>query len=157
ESSRHREQHETALGNTKSIPLCLDREDPESSGWIYFCGQDVVWGTTADRPIIRFRHWSEVELDPTMTSASLTPGTETEHGVLGAKPRYGHIVRTENFTIEKGRVFFLAKGRGRVYAAVDSHTLIAGPLHGRLIQEFDTRDKWQWVQFDLTPYKGHHC
>lgn len=86
---------------------------------------------------------------------ALTAGTEAEYGVFGAVPRFGKILRTPSFELRMGKLFVLVRGKGRLYAAVDSHMLIGGPLHGRLIQDFNTEGKWQWVLQDLTPYKGH--
>ena len=41
-----------------------------------------------------------------------------------------------------------------VYAGVGQHIMLAGPLHGNLVQRFNTGDKFQWVAVNLPPYKG---
>jgi cytochrome c553 len=157
EFKQQRAAYRATIDNASPI-LILDEGDAEwATGWNTPCGVRIVWGSTAGQPILHFRPLPEFDFEPAFSSLSTTPGTEHDHGVLGAKARYGHVLYSDTFTIEKGRVYVWAKGRGRIYAAVDSHTLIAGPLHGRLIQEFDTAGTWKWVLCDLTPYKGHRC
>src|SRR5262249_41793479 len=114
-----------------------------------------VWGSDPNNPIIGFRDGSAFERDHFWKGLSLARGIESDHGALGATPRYGQLFRSFNFTLTKGRVFIRVKGRGKLYAAVDSHTLIAGPLHGKLIRDFDTSGRWQTVSFDLAAYNGH--
>jgi hypothetical protein len=115
----------------------------------------VVWGSDWKHPIDRFLDRRAITRDAFWSRQSVAPSTESEYGVLGAVPRYGRIIRTRLVELENGKVFVLARGKGRIYAAVDMHTLIGGPLHGRLVHDFDTKGKWQWVLQDLTPYKGH--
>src|SRR5262249_37428107 len=44
------------------------------------------------------------------------------------------------------------------YAAVNSHVLIAGPLHGALLTEWTDGNKgWRWVRHDLTAYAGRRA
>ena len=114
----------------------------------------IEWGTSATNPIRGFRDRWFVRLDDIFNGLKVPADTENDQGVLGAKMRYGRILRTPTITLRNNKIFVHAKGRGRIYAAVDSHTLIAGPLHGRLIRDFDTKGKWQWVEQDLSPYKG---
>jgi len=44
-----------------------------------------------------------------------------------------------------------------VYAAVDSHLMVEGPLHGQLVRRFDSGpgNAPRWVSHDLTAYAGH--
>ena len=41
-----------------------------------------------------------------------------------------------SFQVTAGKVFYLVKGSGRAYAAVDSHVMIQGPLHAALVKSF---------------------
>src|SRR5262249_32857165 len=66
----------------------------------------------------------------------------------------GRTIRTPSFAIT-GKVFCLLKGTGLAYLALDSHTLIAGPLHGKLVVDFRTADKLGWVAYDVAAYTGH--
>ena len=40
-----------------------------------------------------------------------------------------------------------------VYAGVGQHIMLSGPLHGSLIEQFNTRDKFQWVPSTLRPIR----
>ena len=41
-----------------------------------------------------------------------------------------------------------------IYAGVGQHIMLAGPLHGSLVQHFNTAGRFQWVTVNLMPYKG---
>ncbi|WP_254507263.1 PSD1 and planctomycete cytochrome C domain-containing protein [Anatilimnocola floriformis] len=92
--------------------------------------------------------------DPTWNGLAIEG--ENEAGRLGF-PRAGRSIRTKTFTIKDGRVHYLVKGVGQVYAAVDSHTMINGPLHGGLVRETggDSNTPPRWITHDLKPYVGH--
>ena len=81
-------------------------------------------------------------------------GTQNESGSLGGAQRSGRTLRTPEFTLKTGRAFALIKGSGMVYAGVGQHIMLAGPLHGSLVQKFNTPDKFQWVPINLMSYKG---
>ena len=49
-------------------------------------------------------------------------------GKLGEWERSERTLRTPDVTLAGGRLWYLVKGAGRAYAAVNSHTLIRGPL-----------------------------
>ena len=86
-------------------------------------------------PTIRFAVDAAAEYDRTWDGLKLTAGTENESGALGRMVRSGRTIRTPTFTISPGKVFYRVKGAGMVYAAVDSHMMIAGPLHGDLVAD----------------------
>jgi len=49
----------------------------------------------------------------------------------------------------------LVRGSGRVYAAVDSHRVNNGPLHGQLVMQFAGGDEYRWIPHNLQTYAGH--
>ncbi len=116
---------------------------------------EVRFSADPARPITALCEHTAAESDPTWDRLRLAPGSELDPGVLGAVPRAGRSLRTPGFALTTGKVYYLVRGSGRAYAAVDSHALIAGPLHGRLITTFKTGNQFQWVAHDLSPYKGH--
>ena len=85
------------------------------------------------------------------------PGVEADHGTLGGWQRYGRMVRTPEFTLTKGTVWSLVRGSVRSYAAVNSHLIVVGPLHGSTLHEFkhDKPNEWRWVGHSLEGYRGH--
>ncbi|MEQ1824896.1 MAG: PSD1 and planctomycete cytochrome C domain-containing protein [Pirellula sp.] len=71
-------------------------------------------------------------------------------------PRPGRTLVTPGFELTHGMVSCLVRGNGNIVACVDSHRLVAGPLHGETIAKVETRgDQHEWVRLILTRYIGH--
>ncbi|MCU0875445.1 MAG: DUF1549 domain-containing protein, partial [Pirellulaceae bacterium] len=89
--------------------------------------------------------------------ASLKPaGSERDHGVLGGWDRPGQTLRTPETTLNADRLWYLVRGAGRAYAVVNNHLIVAGPLHGGVLREWnDDSGRWQWVEHSLGAYRGH--
>src|SRR5262249_37618361 len=66
----------------------------------------------------------------------------------------GRMLETTTFSLESGRLHYFLRGKVRVYAAVDSHIMVAGPLHGILVAGFDGGADGRWVTHDLAAYAG---
>jgi mono/diheme cytochrome c family protein len=94
--------------------------------------------------------------DPFWNRLTLAPGVESDSGV-GAHQRSGRMIRTPRVPLESGQIHYLLRGKARVYAAVDGHIMVGGPLHGRLVATFDGGERPTWVSHDLTPYAGHRA
>jgi mono/diheme cytochrome c family protein len=95
--------------------------------------------------------------DPFWNRLSLAPGTEPDGGGLGAHHRSGRMIRTPRVPLDSGRIHYLLRGKARIYAAVDAHLMLAGPLHGRLVTTLDAGPTPRWLTHDLTPYAGHRA
>jgi cytochrome c553 len=108
----------------------------------------------AAKPILRFSEYGAAEKDPTWDVLKLSPGTENDPGALAGAVRAGRTLRTPTFALTSGKVFYLVKGSGFVYAAVGAHVMIAGPLHGQLIRAVNNGDRFQWIAHDLSAYQG---
>ncbi|MCH2105093.1 MAG: DUF1553 domain-containing protein, partial [Planctomycetes bacterium] len=85
----------------------------------------------------------------TKSSSTVTPGS-----LLNWNPS-GRTLRTPTFLPEHGLVHYLVRGPGRCFAAIDSHRIIAGPLHGQTIKRFEAVRGWRWETHDLRRYVGH--
>ena len=109
----------------------------------------------AERPIARVMPYGAASRDAFWNGLSLTPGTEMDSGSLGAAGRAGKTLLTPKFTLGVGRLHYLIRGKAQVYAGVDSHLMLTGPLHGVLVSNFDTGAEARWVTHDLSPYSGH--
>ena len=92
--------------------------------------------------------------DPLWAELELAPGVEREPGELTWE-QPGRTLHSPQFEVESGELWYLVRGRGNVFAGIDSHRMVAGPLHGVVLLEFDTRGEWRWVRHDLTDYVGH--
>jgi hypothetical protein len=77
-------------------------------------------------------------------------GAENDPGTLGGVVRAGRTLYTPTFPLTSGKVFYLVKGSGFVYAGIGSHIMIAGPLHGQLVRTFNTGNRFQWIAHDLS-------
>ena len=85
------------------------------------------------------------------------PQAQTDPGRLGSWLRAGRTLKTPTFTLESGQVHYLIEGAGQVYAAVDLHAMINGPLHGELVKETGGNSDLprRWITHDLSRYVGH--
>jgi hypothetical protein len=90
------------------------------------------------------------ELEPSPISAN-------DPGRLNSWVRAGRTLKTPTFTLQSGFVHYLIEGAGNVYAAVDSHVMINGPLHGELAKETGGNSDLptRWITQDLSRYVGH--
>ena len=115
-----------------------------------------VGDLVVENDVVQFVEMPAAVYDRAWDVLTVPPGTESEHGVLGKRIRAGRSIRTPAFQV-RGKVHYLVKGGGTAYAAVDEHTLIAGPLHGALVMDFPAGAGFRWVTHDLTPYQGQHA
>jgi len=79
-------------------------------------------------------------------------GTQDKNGLSGL-PRSGRTLRTPTFELIDGLVTCRVRGTGHVVACVDSHRLIAGPLHGETIKPIKADS--EWLELKLHRYVGH--
>ncbi|MBI3822471.1 MAG: DUF1553 domain-containing protein, partial [Planctomycetes bacterium] len=147
----------------KDAEVVVDYRNPSAADWLpddltFGAGSvqpgDIILGTSPTRPIARIVEHAAAERDRTWDGLKLAPGTQNESGSLGGAMRSGRTIRTPEFTLKHGKAFALVKGSGMIYAGVGQHIMLAGPLHGSLVQKFNTGDKFQWVAVNLMPYKG---
>jgi cytochrome c553/predicted DNA-binding ribbon-helix-helix protein len=103
----------------------------------------------------RFAEHAAAEYDPTWDNLQSSPGAELDHGTLGRRMRAGRTLRTSAFRLTSSKVHYLVSGSATAYAAVDGHTLIAGPLHAKLIFDFTAGTGFRWITHDLSGYQGH--
>ncbi len=68
----------------------------------------------------------------------------------------GRALITPTFEVTSGTLSYLIRGNCQVFAVVDSHRLVAGPLHGSTIATFGGADinTFRWVSHDLQRYRG---
>ncbi|MBT5705989.1 MAG: DUF1553 domain-containing protein [Verrucomicrobia bacterium] len=91
------------------------------------------------------RIWSGLE--------SVTEGLVQNQSSLVKVPKSGRTLRTPTFELKHGKVSCLVIGRGHIVACVDSHRLVAGPLHKQTIKAIGAQAGW--VTLDLDRYVGH--
>lgn len=68
----------------------------------------------------------------------------------------GRTVRSATVVLGSGRVFHRVRGAGHVFAVVDAHRMVQGPLHLGTTQTFAVEGNgFGWIEQDLTAYAGH--
>lgn len=156
----------TSLQSPKEITpveVVIDYATSKPQEWL---PDEGSFGTRPTRPgqlrvgadgQLRFADNSAAEFGKAWDVLESAPGTELDHGSLGRRPRAGRTIRTPGFKVTGGKVHYLVSGSGTAYAAIDNHTLVAGPLHGQIVQDFPFSRDFRWVTHDLTPYKGHYA
>jgi hypothetical protein len=102
----------------------------------------------------------------TLAAAAQTPAgrefrsaadVEAPPGVVASAQRPGRTLRTASFLLGGRKLHYLVRGKGHAYAAVQSHYMIAGPLHAKLVLAFDTGGEYRWVTHDLSTYADHRA
>jgi len=115
---------------------------------------DVRIGTDPRRPIERIYTDPIATREPKWDFYRNASDTERET-TRNNWQQSGRTLKTDTSILETGRVWYLVRGSGRIYAAVDSHRVNNGPLHGQLVKQFAGPDVPTWISHDLTPYAGH--
>jgi hypothetical protein len=125
----------------------------DGSAWVLRAAGAAEFGSSAARPVTRIFELSCAAADPLWTGLQSAPGTEQDPSKLRWRPA-GRMLRSRSFELASGRVWYLARGRGTVFANVAGHRMLEGPLHQQTAMEFDTGADWRWVGHDLTAYAG---
>lgn len=120
---------------------------------------ELIFGDSQDTPLLGVMRYGAAKTDPFWRQLTNAADNENDSGRLMATARAGRTLRTSSFTLESGRLHYLVRGKAHVYAAVDSHLMIEGPLHGQLMLHLDTQSASQpvWISHDLTLYAGHRA
>ena len=122
-------------------------KQPHNAGEAYL-------STANEQPVVRFSETAAAASDPFWNGLeSVAEKGVQNRSKLMNLPRSGRTLRTPTFTLTSGNVACLVHGVGHVVACVDSHRLIAGPLHGETIKPIKAGD--QWVELKLDRYVGH--
>jgi len=116
----------------------------------------LIWSNDAAAPISDVIGRTTAYRDPIWSVLKERSGQIHDPGALGKYIRAGQTHRTPTFTVTAGPVHVLLRGSGHLYAAVDSHAVIQGPLHKALALKFaDAKGALQWATLNLADYKGH--
>lgn len=144
--------------------VLADYTSPSPSPWIqdgFAFGKaptragTIIPGPSPDSPI---------EAVATVTAARRHPAWreisskgDRDPGRLGELQRSGQTLRTPEFTINGGSLWYLVRGAGSAYSVVESHLMVGGPLHGKVVTTWENSGRWDWVKHDLSAYSGHRA
>jgi hypothetical protein len=156
------EKHRASLAAAKNSEIILDLSQANLSWMPDDCSfgsgplrlGDVCVGGNLQRPTVRLMDRGAAVYDRAWDILKSAPGAENDPSAIGKLVRAGRSIRTPNFNLTTGQLFYLVRGTGQAYVAVGQHTLINGPLHAQLVQAINTGGKYQWLAHDLTAYKG---
>jgi hypothetical protein len=161
EQWQKRDREAEASRNRAEVIVDYAKPGPEgwcADGFAFGLGPvrpgDVSVGGTPERPALALCERAAAEKDPAWDRLRPAAGAENEPGALAGVLRSGRTLLTPSFRIKGGKVYCRVRGQGQVYAAVDDHVMIAGPLHGKLVQPFNAGAGWQWLALDLSRYPG---
>ncbi len=153
--------------NTQIIVDYADKVSPDKQTWFTdgvafglhpVRPGDIFLSDRPEQPIAEFVTVASAHRDPAFFNLKPAPGNERDGNSMAAWDNAGQIERTPTVTLESGHVYHLVRGAGRCYASVDSHLVVHGPLHQKVLLEWnDKPGQWHWVHHDLSQYKGQRC
>ena len=103
---------------------------------------------------VRVEPYAAAIFDPFWAGLKTSGESMPDYGPLGRTNRVGFSIRTPNFTLAKKNLHYLVRGGGTAYAAVDGHTVLAGPLHGGLVHGIPNAEGYRWISHNLAGYVG---
>jgi uncharacterized protein DUF1553/uncharacterized protein DUF1549/cytochrome c len=148
----------------RGADLIIDYNDPPLGGWMTD-GPTFGVGPLRDghpwltgnlsRPLQIATYGAAVR-DPNWGELGIASFSENDSGKLGGWLRAGRTLKTPTWTLKSGKVHYFMQGAGHVYAVVDSHAMINGPLHGQLLKDVGSEKAAapSWVTHDLSAYAG---
>lgn len=121
-------------------------QSPRLSGSAYLIPDtDGLVSISTHRSAINDPIWDGLE--------SVTEGTVHNRSLVAELPKSGRTLRSPTFELQHGTVSCLVEGAGHIVACVDSHRMVAGPLHKQTIVEIQKGTRW--VNLKLGRYVGH--
>jgi hypothetical protein len=120
-----------------------------------FSAGSVLPGASPGAPLAGVATQTVARRDPAWSN--LVAKGDTDPGSLKDFARSGQTLRTPEVTLSSGQLWYLVRGAGKAYAVVNSHLMIQGPLHGRLLMRWKDAGRWEWVGHALPTYAGHRA
>ncbi len=87
----------------------------------------------------------------------IKPNGDGDPGALNSFQRSGQSLRTPEITLGSGQLWYLVRGAGHAYAVVNSHLMVGGPLHHKVLATWKDTSRWEWVSQNLTGYPGQRA
>lgn len=118
---------------------------PRREGLAYLSSESDSIDIATHGAAVSDRTWSSLD--------SISKGVIHARSPLAKIPKSGRTLRSPTFDVKHGNVSCLVEGTGHIFACVDSHRLVAGPLHGQTIVPVKAGQRW--VTLNMTRYIGH--
>ena len=154
----------TPSENTNGITVIADYSRPQTTPWLQDGFSFGLGPVPAGEPLPGLNVTQPLQGISTLPAAyrrSFWNGLSVERadrdaGRLGGWERGEQTLRSPEFRMDHGKLWYLVRGSAHAYAVVDSHLMVVGPLHGALLHEWQTpSDRWTWVEQNLNDYVGH--
>lgn len=120
-------------------------QSPRREGWAYLPADTGAVQIARFGAAVSDSIWSGLE--------SITEGSIQNRSAMARLPKSGRTLRSPTFELQEGNVSCQVDGSGHIIACVDSHRLVAGPLHGQTI--VPVKPGQRWVTLNLSRYIGH--
>jgi hypothetical protein len=144
-ASRRRQVIEALRAEQAKPDATILFEDFASSGYGDWTVSGDAFGSSPSRP-------GDFRVGPEGV-VPVAPGIA--HSGL-ASDRLRGVLRSKTFTIEHGRIHYLASGRGgRINLVVDGFEKIRSPIYGGLTIAIDHEDAPRWYTQDVAMWIGH--
>ncbi|QDT14476.1 PSD1 and planctomycete cytochrome C domain-containing protein [Alienimonas californiensis] len=115
---------------------------------------EPYWTQPDDAPELQFAAADAAISDPLWHGLeSVAEPATSNKSKLAPLRGSGRTLRTPTFRLDHGTLHCRVRGAGHVVACVDSHRLVAGPLHGETIQTINAGGDWTTLKLDR--YVGH--
>lgn len=157
------EQDSRSNGALDSVRVIVDYGDLDDSEWIVdghaFGNRPVQagdWlpGSRGELPVGGMATRAAAAFDSTWNILEPAADHQRDPGAV-TWTQAGRTLRTPTFELGSGRLHYLVRGRGHVYAAVDSHRMLHGPLHLGAVRDIPETERFDWVTHDLGNHAGH--
>ncbi|MFN3189999.1 MAG: PSD1 and planctomycete cytochrome C domain-containing protein [Aureliella sp.] len=103
---------------------------------------------------VTFAEFGAAESDPIWNGLeSISAGVIQNRSSVAKLPKSGRTLRSPTFELKAGSVHCMVEGEGHIVACVDSHRLVAGPLHKQTI--VPVKADTNWTKLNLDRYVGH--
>jgi uncharacterized protein DUF1553/uncharacterized protein DUF1549/cytochrome c len=134
----------------------------DGAAWVARRRGEVHFGPGVERPLARVLELGCASADPLWSGLRTAPAVVAPGTSLDWAPG-GRTLCSPGFTLTSGKLWYLVQGKGTVFACLDGHRLVHGPLHGASILRLDTTrlepgasgPGFTWVSQDLSAYAGH--
>lgn len=115
---------------------------------------EVILSATSDSPTLTFVEHTAAVNDLLWSGlSSIRQPHAQSRSELSKIPRSGRTLRTPTFELQQPELVIRVKGTGHVVACVDSHRLVAGPLHKETVRPIKAGTNW--LRMQLGRYVGH--
>ena len=150
----------------KSAEVVVDYSKSTAADWIqdgFVFGlapvqaAEMLLSGNPAKPQVTIVERGSARTDPAWQNAKLAVDGDAEPGSVNKQASAGRMLRTPSFRVNQDRVHCLVRGTGSVFACVEGHVMIAGPLHGNLVQPIKAPSGFHWITMNVARYKGNRA